>query len=572
MTQVGFVIDNKYEVLKEIGKGGMSTVYLAMDKRLNKQWAVKEIKKIANDKNNEIVVQSLLIEANMMKRLDHPSLPRIVDIIDNGKTIYVVMDYIEGESLDKILASSGAQPQEKVIEWAKQLCDVLRYLHSQKPSIIYRDMKPANVMLKPEGTLKVIDFGIAREFKEHNVADTVSLGTKGYAAPEQFGGMGQTDARTDIYCLGVTLYHLITGQNPSEPPYEIYPIRKWNPSLSSGLEAIIIKCTQLNPEDRYQNCEELMYALEHYNELDESYKKKQKKKMGLFITTCIVTVLMLISGFTFKYLATSENDKNYEQKINISASTNYEEKMSSYKDAISLYPYRYEAYIKMLEAYNDNNLFGNSEDKEFMGYYNAAFTEQNSKEFDKKEDGYSEMNFLAGTTYFYLYNIDDENKTLKDRAQRAYSFFLNIVESGNEDYENYELAKSYYIVCEFYKEYVANTSNTKEPTYEKYSELMNSLKECIANLDSYENENLPYIKLVIYDAVLDLLSEQRKGLATTGIEQQEVTDMINNIYKKTEELPVTQEKSLDKQEQILNKLEGYVSDILDTYENIGRRD
>ena len=204
MTQNGTVIDNKYEILKMIGKGGMSVVYLAMDKRLNKQWAVKEIKKESNGKNNEVIVQSLLAEANLMKRLDHPSLPRIVDIIDNGKTIYVVMDYIEGEPLDKILNEYGAQPQELVIEWAKQLCDVLDYLHSQSPPIIYRDMKPANIMLKPEGNLKVIDFGIAREYKELNLADTVSLGTKGYAAPEQFGGKGQTDARTDIYCLGVT--------------------------------------------------------------------------------------------------------------------------------------------------------------------------------------------------------------------------------------------------------------------------------------------------------------------------------------------------------------------------------
>ena len=154
-TKVGTVLDGKYEILKQIGKGGMSIVYLAMDKRLNKQWAVKEIRKTASGKNNEVVVNSLLAEANLMKRLDHPALPRIVDIIDNGQTIYVIMDYIEGESLGKILKEYGAQPQEQVLDWAKQLCDVLEYLHSQKPPIIYRDMKPDNVMLKPEGNLNV---------------------------------------------------------------------------------------------------------------------------------------------------------------------------------------------------------------------------------------------------------------------------------------------------------------------------------------------------------------------------------------------------------------------------------
>ena len=127
-------------------------------------------------------------------------------------------------------------------------------------------MKPANVMLQPNGHIKLIDFGIAREYKEQNLADTISLGTKGYAAPEQFGGKGQTDPRTDIYCLGVTLYHLVTGKNPCEPPYELYPIRHWNPDLSAGLESIILKCTQMNPQDRYHSCAELLYALQHYEE------------------------------------------------------------------------------------------------------------------------------------------------------------------------------------------------------------------------------------------------------------------------------------------------------------------
>lgn len=285
MAERGTIIEGKYEVLKLIGKGGMSKVYLAMDKNLNKQWAIKEIERKAYDKNNEVVVASAMAEANMMKKLDYPSLPRIVDIIEKENVIYVVMDYIEGETLSSVLSKEGAQPQEVVIEWAKELCRVLDYLHTQNPPIIYRDMKPANIMLQPNGNIKLIDFGIAREYKEQNLADTVSLGTKGYAAPEQFGGKGQTDARTDVYCLGVTLYHLLTGQNPCEPPYEIYPIRYWNPQLSSGLEAIIQKCTQLNPEDRYQSCAELLYALDHYDEMDEGYRKKQKNKLKVFFIT-----------------------------------------------------------------------------------------------------------------------------------------------------------------------------------------------------------------------------------------------------------------------------------------------
>ena len=272
MIKIGSLIDGKYKILNEIGHGGMSTVYLAINEKANKPWAVKEVRKSCR-KDFQIIRQSLLMEMELLKKLKHPNLPSIVDVIDDKDNLLIVMDYIEGNTLEKLVQEQGAQKQEEVVKWAIQLCDVLDYLHTRKPPIIYRDMKPANVMLQPNGNVKLIDFGIAREYKEQNLADTVSLGTKGYAAPEQFGGKGQTDARTDVYCLGVTLYHLLTGKNPCEPPYEIYPIRYWNPKLSGGLESIILKCTQLNPEDRYQSCAEVLYALEHYNELDESYRK-----------------------------------------------------------------------------------------------------------------------------------------------------------------------------------------------------------------------------------------------------------------------------------------------------------
>lgn len=571
MAQTGSVIDNKYEILKQIGKGGMSTVYLAMDKRLNKQWAVKEINKAVNDKNNEVVVQSLLAEANLMKRLDHPSLPRIVDIIDNGRTIYVIMDYIEGESLDKILNTNGPQPQALVVEWAKQLCDVLSYLHNQKPPIIYRDMKPANIMLKPEGNLKLIDFGIAREYKQNNMTDTVSLGTRGYAAPEQFGGMGQTDARTDIYCLGVTLYHLLTGQNPAEPPYELYPIRQWNPSLSSGLEYIVQKCTQLNPNDRYQNCDELMYALEHYDEMDENYRKKEKKKLTGFITVTAFSLVMFIAGIVFMFLSISENNRDYDSKINISTATDYNSKIEIYKEAINLYPYRTEAYIKMLEAYSDNNKFSDKESNEFMKYYNKSFAEKSSK-FDITSEGYATLNFKLGVLYLYLYEIDNDNISFKVRTMKASTFFENVVNNSSEDYEDYKLAVSYYTICNFYKNYVSNSMNTTEPNYNVYTALLNSLSQALLTLDEYEYNNSPYIKLTVYEAMVDLLYSQRKGFASTGIEYSDVEYLLKEIEDRTGYIVVTQEKSITKQEKILSCVAEYINELKDVYNSIGRKD
>lgn len=216
-----------------------------------------------------------------------------------------------------------------------QIDSVIKQLN--KPPIIYRDMKPANVMLKPDGNIKVIDFGIAREYKDQSLADTVSLGTKGYAAPEQFGGKGQTDARTDIYCLGVTLYHLLTGQNPCEPPYEIYPIRHWNPQLSAGLEAIIQKCTQLNPDDRYQSCAELLYALHHYEEYGAAYRAMQKSKLKKFIVTVSAMVICLCVGVFGLLMRTATNNADYTQNILQAEKASTSEEKANYY-AISIVP------------------------------------------------------------------------------------------------------------------------------------------------------------------------------------------------------------------------------------------
>lgn len=295
MLETGSVIDGKYKILSEIGHGGMSNVYLAISEKTDKPWAVKEVRKSLNRDFN-LLRQRLVMETDLLKKLNHPNLPSIVDVIDSDENFLIVMDYIEGSTLGKLLDEEGAQPQEKVVGWALQLCDVLDYLHTRQVPVIYRDMKPSNVMLRPDGSIVLIDFGAAREFKEKNMSDTCCLGTNGYAAPEQFGGMGQTDARTDIYCLGTTMYHLLTGHNPSKPPYEIYPITEWNPGLSTGLERIIHKCTRKNPEERYQTVREFRYDLEHYTELETQVQRMYHSRLKQMGHTAVISLLCSAGG------------------------------------------------------------------------------------------------------------------------------------------------------------------------------------------------------------------------------------------------------------------------------------
>lgn len=302
MLEIGSVIDGKYKILNEIGHGGMSNVYLAINEKAGKPWAVKEVRK-SPDRDSGLPRQSLAKETDLLKKLKHPNLPGIADVIDSDENFLIVMDYIEGNTLERLLHEGGPQPQEKVACWALQLCGVLDYLHTRQPPVIYRDLKPSNIMLKSDGNIVLIDFGTAREFKEENTADTCSLGTNGYAAPEQFGGRGQTDARTDIYCLGTTMYHLLTGHNPSDPPYELYPITKWNPGLSTGMERIIQKCTRKDPDCRYQTARELRNDLERYADLDAQARRHYRARLKLFTVVAGLSVVCVASGMGFPVAA-----------------------------------------------------------------------------------------------------------------------------------------------------------------------------------------------------------------------------------------------------------------------------
>lgn len=258
------IIDNRYKLIRQTGKGASAIVYLAQDMKLNRICAVKIVKK--NTYSNKMAAQESLEEVNKMKLLAHVSIPQLYDIYDDDDRLCIVMEFIEGQNLNEIIKSQRNPLDEyTVVSWAKQLCRVLFYLHTLKPPRIFRDLKPANIILQPNGIIKLIDFGTMKNYDESCTEDTVNLGTKGYAAPEQFGGRGQTDARTDIYGLGMTMYHLITGVNPSLPPFEFKSPRYYRKDISVGLERIIMKCIEIERENRYQSAMDLLNDLDKLN-------------------------------------------------------------------------------------------------------------------------------------------------------------------------------------------------------------------------------------------------------------------------------------------------------------------
>ena len=545
MTQIGTVIDGKYEILKEIGAGGMSTVYLAMDNRLNKQWAVKEIKKQGKNKNDEIVVNSLLAEANLMKRLDHPALPRIVDIIDNGITIYVIMDYIEGESLDKILESFGVQPEESVIGWAKQLCDALSYLHSQKPPIIYRDMKPANVMLKPEGNIKIIDFGIAREYKEQNLSDTTVLGTRGYAPPEQYSG--QTDPRSDIFALGMTMHQLLTGIDPRNgEPYA--PVRQWNPELSEGIELIIDKCVEPAAENRYQSCADLLYDLEHPELITKGYKKKQKRKLVTFLVTFIMAVVMALSGFGLNIAATQVNNQDYD--VNLSSSD-----PQAYFNAVSIYPERVDAYNSLIEYCKNHD----SSNEEITKVGNAI--EANAESLDANSSDIADMYYDMGKLYF-----SDYDDSFKSRAVNAQSFF-KVASESQAEFDKKAIANCYYAICRF----MTNQSTTSEHSLDDFTTLITEIEDALNVVEQATDSEANYDKISLYYVTMLLINDQAEYMAGVGVDQETVNQLMEELYDKANGITSTLTYVNGLRDDIMSNYDLFMSNIRSKYQEVEKR-
>ena len=526
MLEIGSIIDGKYKILNKIGQGGMSVVYLAMNERANKQWAIKEVRKDGT-KDYEVVKQGLIAETDILKRLNHPHLPSIIDVIDCDDTFLIVMDYIEGRTLDHWLKKEGAQPQERVVEWAKQICDVLGYLHSRKPPIIYRDLKPSNVMLKPDGKIMIIDFGTAREFKEQSIEDTKCLGTQGYAAPEQYGGHGQTDARTDIYNLGATMYHLLTGHNPSLPPYEMYPIRQWNPSLSSGLEAIVTKCTQRNPNDRYQSCAELMYALEHYDELDIEYRKQQKRKWGAFLAACSLTAVSLIGCLGFKFAENSTIKNSYDGYLRAASNAaTQEEKVDYYRDAINLDPSRGDAWLSLLDVFidgtgtGDGGLFTQEEDvqmKEILGYTGSG-NRTNESYLESNPEAYDEFSFQMGLAYFYYYG-EEGNKPMSQ------SWFETAAERDSLEPNKVERAKRFAKIAGYSQGLdTRDLAGDSEVSYADYWDDMVELTS--GDLTAIDNEQTA---LVMYKEMVYQIYKNALNFRQAGVTEREMMDELQNI-------------------------------------------
>lgn len=549
MLQIGSVVDGKYKVLNKIGQGGMSVVYLALNERANKTWAIKEVRK-DGVQDFTTVKQGLIAETNILKSLSHKYLPSIVDVIDDGDTFLIVMDYIQGKSLNTILKESMEQEGlpisvEDTISWGKQLCDVLYYLHTRPNPIIYRDMKPANVMLRPSGEISLIDFGTARVFKTGNSEDTTCLGTPGYAAPEQYGGNGQSRPQTDIYCLGATLHHLITGRNPASTPFNFPRITQCRPTLLEetprelrntllGLEMIIDKCTQYEIADRYQSCAELKYDLEHPEELGLPYRKKLRNKIAAFGGCAVMAVVLGGVSLFGKVMESNTEKSGFDYYISKAETSSGTESLEQYRKAIALNPTSEKGYLGMLDTMLSDNELSTDEDVMINTVLDSKDNDRdkdNDTYFKANKSGYIKFSYQLGLAYYYSVGSGGDKASAKGWFRNVTDADLDSIDLGEDNSEKDAWKARAEIlgkICEYSgKIGVANQAGDEEVSYEDYwYDMMSLVDDGVASRDNVITE------LRLYNEIVYQIFNRTTEFRDAGLQQETMVQALDAIQDK----------------------------------------
>jgi len=283
MLQEGQILKDRYRIKSVLGKGAYGTVYLSEDLTIQQvEWAVKEIDEISLSREEAAeAIERFERETETLRRLNHPGIPKAVEFFSQGRCHYLVMEYIEGRNFEEYCRGVERYlAPEEILPWMIKLCDILEYLHTQSPPIIFRDVKPANIIITSGGRIKLVDFGISRSFDPEKTSDTQQLGTPGFCAPEQYG-ISQSDARSDIYSVGATMYHILSEQDVSKFNFAFPPLRHYNTKVSGKLDRIILKCVNRDAGLRYQSAKELGDALAGFKESTEAAGRRSSIVNGI---------------------------------------------------------------------------------------------------------------------------------------------------------------------------------------------------------------------------------------------------------------------------------------------------
>ncbi len=568
------LVGGRYRLLAVIGRGGMSTVWLAMDETLGKQWAVKEIRLSATPEERAIVVDSLTREANLIKRLDHPAIPRIVDLLDEEGTLYVVMDYVEGRPLSSVVAESGPQDEEDVADWATQLCDVLDYLHQREPSLVYLDMKPSNVMLRPDGTVRLIDFGITREEGPLHAGEA-SLGTPGYAAPEQCQRGASIDRRADVYSLGMTMRALLLGERTIAGD-DLTSVRQVRPEVSRGMDAVISRATNRDPEARYSGAAELAYAIAEERAHDEGHYRRLRRRWRAFVGTCVAAVLCLSvsAGTHVAREVMLQSDFDYWMQVAEQA-TDAEQTTEAYLRAIEARPGDTEPYLGLVALYREDGSFSAEEEHQLQSAIAPHLAE-----LESDEEAWAGLSFEVGKLYWYFYETDasvlaannvaravgSDTATVSQRYARIRASERWMREAAQVDgFAQSELAGCYATIAGFNADIVPLINEgSDEGAYAPYFEQLMALVDILA-----ESGN-DVTRLEVANLVLDSLRTYPRKFRADGVSREDMLAAVDAAEALALQTSPTTERQDELWERAMGSVDAARQSVEESFVDVGR--
>lgn len=510
--KVGETIEaGRYRVDQLIHDGSMSRVYKVYDTQLHKTWCLKEV---INPPEGSSVgtaeTDALKYEYSLMATLNSPNIPRPLapQLSEDKKRIWYILDWIDGVAASKLLKEQGAIDDNTVIQWGISLARVLSYLHAN--NIIYRDMKPQNVMItKTQPEVHLIDFGTAHVVTETDYIQERAVGTKGYAPPEQTKKGVSYDMRWDLYALGATLFALATGFAPLKAERVAkqvgnFDINKFASSASQGLRDVVLKATSIDPEKRYQSAEEMLVDLQNIGKRDSNYRAAARRKIVLnrvLWGAAVVSLVLAGSGYA---IGSSNISGQIKQRESVAQSSeNYED----YKRVAELDGDNMQAYYGMLEALKKGGKVTKDQESDFLGVLMPNLNDL------KKQKGYGDLAYNIGQMYFFYYGDTNDVEGQKQAA----SWFKDAVQSGTK---NEELASGLYLVSDFQGSVQSAMRDGSDAGMygNVYKSFLNVLKNSGGN---------PVIESSVYNSLMELINNYSFRLAQEGISKDSVVNTIH---------------------------------------------
>ena len=528
------VLNGRFEIVKCIHSRGMANVYIVKDMNLGKNWCLKEIIKTDAGKA-DIEYVSLLQEAKILRSVSHTGIPRLTDTAEDGDSLMLVEDYIEGITLSKCIQNKGAIRQDIAVQWMKQLCQIVMYLHGLKYPILYRDMKPDNVIIQPDGNIKLLDYGTGVIiYKEGQLPHGYAMGTAGYAAPEQTKKNLPCDLRSDIYGLGMTYYSMLTGVNMAGIPREkVKDVSIINPSISKGLATVVNKCIEEDPINRYQDCNELLYALQNYATGDEGYRKKSIRKITITGVTLCLSILMGLSSFLAYNIKKGMAEQKYQNAVLVAEQSG---KQEDYDAAISLNPVRISPYTGYITSIKVDGLFDYNEESALLNHINPNLTAI------KKDENYGQLAFELGRLYWFYYENGDSGKVQSVR------WFRDAIDSGYD----VDVSTVYYNLGKFHRDIATSIREADDAgMYAKYWVNLLSAKDINAGDIVTLQTNL---------AIAECISNYAYNLKRDSISYKAITEEISNLQFFLDSFIVS-ESSVDSVKELYEELEDVVDGL-----------